>query len=177
MLLVFVFRVCLLLLFLIAALKFGDWKNWQKYYPTILFIMVINLVASYLTYHHTLWNYDRDILVKTHTTVEFINALVLLPAVAFTFLSKFPVSTKFYQYGYIALWVLIFSSLELIDHYVVGGISYENGWTWPSSFIFDIAMFSILRLHHLKPIWAWIASALMTVIIFILFNFTSGEFK
>ncbi len=43
---ILLFRICLFLLFLIAVFKTGDWKSWQKYYPTVLFVIVVNLVAS-----------------------------------------------------------------------------------------------------------------------------------
>jgi hypothetical protein len=30
-------------LFLFAAIKWGDWRKWRNYYPTILFFMVGDL--------------------------------------------------------------------------------------------------------------------------------------
>ena len=175
---ILIFRICLLLLFFIATLLLGDWKNWHKYYSTVLFVMVVNLAASFLTYHHTLWNYNPDILVKSQTTVELINSFFMLPASAFVYLSRYPInSTRFNQAGYIALWVLIYASLEAIDHYVISGISYKHGWSWETSAIFDIAMFSIIRLHYSKPILAWGCCLFLTIAISIVFNLTSGEFK
>lgn len=163
--------------FLFSAWRWGDWKNWEKYYPTVLFMVVVNLAASFLTYHHILWKYNPDILMKTQTTVEMLNAFVQLPAVAFIFLSKFPSGTKARQFAYIVLWVLIFASLEFTAHYIVGSLSYQNGWSWFVSVAFDCAIFSILRLHHLKPVWAWLSVCLLTAIILVVFNFDSAEMK
>lgn len=177
MLLILIFRVSLLLAFLIVALKFGDWKNREKYYPTVLFVIVADLFASFLTYHHILWNYNPDILVKTRTTVELCNSFFMLPITAFIFLSRYPKDTKLYQYGYIVFWVFIYAGLEFIDHYIVGGLSYKNGWSWLSSVVFDCCLFPIVRLHHLNPGWAWVVSLVMTIVILIMFDFSSGEFK
>lgn len=123
------FRVCLLASFLIAVFKLGDWKNWRRYYSTTLFVMVMNLAASFLTYHHALWSYNTGFLVKSGTVVELINSFVILPATVFIFLSKLPVGNRLYQYLYILLWVCLFTGLELADHYIVGGISYKHGWS------------------------------------------------
>lgn len=176
--LIFFFRVLLLSSFLVAAIKLGDWKNWQRYYPTVLFVMVVNLAASFITYHHILWNYNPDIFVQTQTTIELINAFVLLPAVVFIYLSLFPFdSSKVYQAGYIAFWILLFSCIELFAHYIVGSLSYKNDWSWLDSFVFDIAMFSITRLHYSRPVWAWGISLIITAIIYTCFGLSGGEFK
>lgn len=175
---ILIFRSCLVIIFFVAFLKLGDRRNWQRYYPTVLFVMVVNLAVSFITYHHSLWNYNPDILVKTQTTVELINSFFMLPTTTFIYLSRFPTKyTQLYQGCYIALWVFIYAILEFIDHYIVGGIFYTHGWAWSTSAIFDIAMFSIIRLHYSKPILAWGSSFLMTAAIIIAFNFMSGVYK
>jgi len=175
--LILIFRVCLLFAFLIAALKLGEWKNWQRYYPTVLFVIVANQFASYLSYHHSLWYYNPDIFVKTSTTVELFNSFVMLPAATFLYLSRFPTSNKLNQCGYIVLWVCIFGSLEFIDHYIVKGISYNNGWSYFASLTIDFAIFINIYLHYLKPLWGWGANLVVAFLVFILFNFIGGEFK
>ena len=171
------FRVCLVMAFIVAVLKLGDRQNWQKYYPTILFVMAINLAASYLTYHHILWYYNPDILVKTSTTVELINSFVMLPSTAFIYLSRFPAGSRLNQYSYIVFWVCIYSTLEFLDHYIFNGISYKHGWSWSSSVIFDFAIFTIIRLHYLRPAWAWGVSLIVATVILSMFDFLQGEFK
>jgi hypothetical protein len=172
------FRVFVLILgFGYSAWRWGDWKNWEKYYPTVLFMLLVNMGASFITYHHGLWNYSPDALVKSQTVAEVINCFVILPSVAFLFISIYPSNSKLYQCGYIALWVLLFSGLEFTDHYVIGGIYYTNGWSWLASTIFDVAIFSILRLHYLRPFWAWLVTFLLAAIILVVFNFGSAEMK
>lgn len=174
--LILFFRVCLVLGFLLSAWRWGDWKGWEKYYATVLFVMVVNLAVSFITYHHILWNYSPDALVKTQTTVELINSFIMLPLATFLYLSKFPANNELYQYGYMIVWILIFSGLEFIDQ-TLGGISYKHGWSWLTSSIFDCAIFSIVRLHYLRPIYAWIATLVLTIVILALFNFASAEMK
>lgn len=171
------FRVCLLSGFLFAAWKWGDWKNWEKYYPSILFAACVNLFATVLTYHHSLWNYRPDVLVSTQTVIELINCFLILPSTAFIYLSNFPTTNKIHQYTYMLLWVFIYAGLEYIDHYIINGIYYTNGWSWLASAIFDIIMFYIIRIHHLRPLWAWLITLLFTGIILTIFNFWSAEMK
>ncbi|HWR42258.1 CBO0543 family protein [Sporomusa sp.] len=175
--LILLFRICLLGGILFVVWKWGDWKNRGRYYPTVLFIMTVNLAVCLITYHHTLWNYHPDALVKTQTTIELLNSFVMLPSTAFAFLSRFPYSSDaFYQYGYILLWALVFSTLEFIDK-TIGGIYYEKGWSWEISTLFDCAIFLILRLHYVSPFWAWLITFVRTAVILVVFNFSSAEFK
>lgn len=175
---ILIFRFCLVLAFWLAAVKWADWKNWAKYYPTILFVMVVNLAASFLTYHHILWNYNPDSIVKSQTLIEMVNSFFMLPATTFIYLSTmsaFP--TKLCKLACMSFWIVLYACLEFIDHFIIGGISYKNGWSWPASAIFDIAMFSIIWLHYLRPLVAWTLSFAMTAAIILMFNFMSGEFK
>lgn len=171
------FRVVLVLIFLLAAWKFGDWRNWPKYYPSILFVMVINMSASFLSYHHSLWNYSKDILVSTETMVEFFNAYANLPTTVLIYLSHFPQHEIKRQVAYVGFWVALYSGLEFIDHYIVGGIFYTNGWSWSRSVIFDIAMFSIIRLHYLNPGKAWLMAGAVWIFVVVQFGFLTGEMK
>lgn len=174
---IFIFRIFILFIFLFSAWLWGNWKNRAAYYPTVLFIMVVNLSVAFLTYHHELWRFNPDILVKTHTTVELLNAFIVLPSVTFLYLSKFPDNNKLHQLSYLLLWVGIFVGVEFIAHYIVGSLSYYNGWSLKVSAVFDIAMFSLIRLHSLRPIIAWIATLVLAVIILLIFDFISAEFK
>ncbi|WP_371364219.1 hypothetical protein SRRS_50290 [Sporomusa rhizae] len=175
MLTLLIFRLVLLSSFIISAVALGDWKSAGKYYPTVLFIMVVNLTASFLTYHHVLWNFNPDALVKTHTVLEILNSYIALPCTVFVFLSKLP-SNKFYQYAFIGLWVSIFGTIEFIDK-IIGGITYQHSWSWQVSIMFNFAIFSILRIHYSKPVWAWIITFIVGFIILIVFNFSSAEMK
>lgn len=170
------FRIFMFMIFILAAWRFGDWKNRAKYYPTVLFVMVVNLAASFITYHHALWYYNPDALVRTQTALELINSFVMLPSATFIYLSRHPLTDNGRCFGYMLLWVGIFSSFEYMDK-TIGGIAYKNGWSWQISTLFDIAMFSIIRVHYTRPFWAWLACLVITAIILIVFNFESAEMK
>jgi len=90
----FIFRLLLVCAFIIGVYSFGDWKNLQSYYPTMLFVMVVNLTSSLLTYHHILWGFGPDFFVTTSTVVELLNSYIALPATVFIFLSRFPSSGR-----------------------------------------------------------------------------------
>lgn len=170
------FRILFLLSFIIAPFFLGDWKNIGKYYPTMLFVMAVCLSSSLLTYHHALWHFPPDYLVKTNTVVEMLTAYIALPSTVFIFLSNYPTSKGVLQYAYIVMWVFIYSMMELVD-YKIGGISYQNGWSWQISTLFDFALFSFTRIHYLRPLWAWALTFLLAAIILILFNFSLAEMK
>lgn len=171
------FRVVLVVIFMLAAWRLSDWKNWQRYYPTILFVMVVNLSAGYLSYHHGLWNYSKDFLVTTETIVEFVNTYINLPSAVLIYLSLFPPQGVLRQIAYLFLWVAIFGTLEFFDHYVFTGIFYTNGWSWGHSVIFDIAMFSIIRVHFINPWKGWVLSLLVAAFIISQFGFLAAEMK
>jgi len=172
----FIFRFLLVCAFIIGVYRFGDWKNLQSYYPTMLFVMVVNLSSCLLTYHHVLWGFGPDFFVTTSTVVELLNSYIALPATVFIFLSRFPSSGRLLQYAYFALWIFIFSTIELID-YTLGGISYQNGWSWRISTLFDFAIFSIVKIHHSKPFLAWSITFFLAAIILFLFDFHTAEMK
>jgi hypothetical protein len=66
--------------------------------------------------------------------------------------------------------VALQSTVEAINHYIAGGISYSNGWNFGFSILFDIFFFVILRLHYLHPLAAWAiaVTAFITRVIFVL---------
>ena len=70
-----------------------------------------------------------------------------------------------------------FRECEFVDYYIIGGLSYYNGWSWPNSILFDCAMFLIIRLHYLNPIKAWLVTFLLAIFVVGVFNFGSAEMK
>lgn len=174
--LVLLFRVCLLSGFLLSAWKWGDWKNWQKYYSTILFVMVANLSAGYISYHHPLWIYNDDAIFTTEASIEYLNTYLALPAVTLIYLSNFPVAGTAHKCAYVLMWVVVFSTIEYIDTQIAG-LSYSNGWALKYSIVFDYFMFLIIRTHYVRPLWGWLLAVMMAVFILATFNYFSAEMK
>lgn len=44
---------------LLAGIKWGNWRRWRDYYPTILFFIIGDLLYSCLLYNHQLWAYQE----------------------------------------------------------------------------------------------------------------------
>lgn len=67
--------------------KWGDWKHWKKYYPTILFWALGNFIYLYLTSHKPLWEFTTIIPTPL---AEILMSLVIFPCVCLLFLPYFP---------------------------------------------------------------------------------------
>ncbi|WP_071394978.1 CBO0543 family protein [Bacillus tuaregi] len=148
--------------------KWGDWKNWEKYYPTLLFFLIGDFIYLYLlSDHYPMWRYNpsegdaKHGLTNTHISLSVM--LIKYPATIFIYLSKFPERNIIKQILFIMFWVLLYSINELIDlsfHL----IKYYNGWSFKWSVIFNAVMFVCIYIHYRKPLIAW-----PIAIIFILF--------
>jgi hypothetical protein len=172
-----IFRGSFLIGLTLAVWKWGDWKNWRDYYHSLLFVMVVNLSARLLCYLHPLWIFNPDALVTTLTVAELINTYTVLPATVFVYLSKFPKDGAMRKCVHILMWVGIYGGLEYIDTKQIGSISYANGWSVYHSVVFDVFMFIILRIHHVRPIWGWFFTLIVASFIVMKFGFLSAEMK
>ncbi|MFX4262238.1 CBO0543 family protein [Pelotomaculum propionicicum] len=152
--------------FLAAAWKWGDWRNWRRYYPTVLFFIAIDFAYGYITKNQPLWQFESLVITSTFSFI-FV-ALVGQPPAIFLFLSLYP-NKLHKQIGYILIWVAIFSIIEIIA-FKIGSISYQNGWNIWFSILFNCIMFTIIRLHYKEPLQAWIITIVLAVIIMFLFN-------
>lgn len=156
------------LVWLGAAWKWGDWRNWRKYYPTILFFVLGDfLYLLLLSDSFPMWRYnppdiDEDIGV-TNKIVSLSIIVIKYPATVLIYLSKFPRDKIQKQILYILCWVLIYLINEAVDlkfHL----IQYFNGWSLGWSVLFTTVMFILLRVHLKNPL-----IALGFSIVFILF--------
>ncbi|WP_186579439.1 CBO0543 family protein [Aquibacillus kalidii] len=166
----------------IAALwKWGDWKNWRKYYSTFLFFVIGDLLYLYLLSDiYPMWRYsppevDESIGI-THTHVAFSVMLVKYPSTILIYLSNFPVKNKQKQLLYMLSWVVLYAVNEIID-LKFDLIQYHNGWNLWWSILFNLVMFSILYVHFRKPVLAWIFAGFYIVILWNVFNVPSNVFR
>ncbi|WP_373370790.1 CBO0543 family protein [Lederbergia panacisoli] len=74
---------------MIAAFIWGDWRNWKKYYPTILFMICSDFFSAILMYEHPLWMYKKSLLLPNHTLTNFFIAFLMYPAVVLIFLANY----------------------------------------------------------------------------------------
>ncbi len=169
-------RVAMVSGFVLAAWRWGDWRHWQVYYPTVLFVTTVNFFASYVSYLHPLWIFGPDALVRSETAIELISTFVVMPASVFTYLSNFPAAGRVRQGAYFAMWVGVFAARETVDTRR-GGISSASGGSLAHALAFESAMFAIILLHHRRPLYGWLATVAMAVYILTAFGFWGAEMK
>jgi hypothetical protein len=145
--------------FLLAAFKWGDWKNWRDYYPTFLFFLVGDLLYQFLLFNKSMWlfqpSFDRGYL-PNHTTIALVKMMIRYWATVIIFLGHFPAG-KGKRIYWISLWVFIYIAVEFFA-LKTGLMTHHNGWNLYWSLYFDIVIFIVLYVHYKHPLLAWILS-------------------
>lgn len=144
------------------AIIWGDWKNINKYYPTLLYMAAGNLLYLFLYGDDTLWNEIPDVGLNNKQTI-LLYSFTALPCGALLFLSTYP-NSGMKKIVHTLAWIAIFSGVEYILH-LFGKLEYNGGWNAWLSTVFNCLMFPMLRLHYKKPI---IALCLSIPIVFVL---------
>jgi hypothetical protein len=144
-------------LFLLAAILWGDWKRWKKYYPTILFFIVGDFLKNFLLYNHLMWSYQETIfgeqLLRNHTIIALMIAFIVYPSTILIYLGRFP--QKWWKQAlWIVLWVSMYVAVEYVNLVYLDLINHHHGWTMWWSLAFNFVMFSIFRIHYKKPLLA-----------------------
>jgi len=159
-------RILLHVLFLSAAWKWGDWRNWRQYYPTMLYMIVGDLMYNFLTYNYTMWKFNPTSFDKgiysSHTLITLGIDFINFPAVVLLYITHFPAKGLHKQILYILVWAMMNSLIELAAHFF-SGISYEHGWNYGWSALFNVIMYILLRTHYKQPLLALGLSAILIV--------------
>lgn len=144
----------LLLAIIIGFLVFfkADLHNWKEYQPTILYLVCCNLLYNILCQNKFLWKYHADFL-STQRATELIYSFWILPLVALLYLSNFPpkkagMSKKAW---YVLKWIMASLFVELIYLKMVRIELMNEYKLWMEPF-FYLVMYSMLRLHHKRPL-------------------------
>jgi len=146
--------------------KFADWKNWEKYYPTILFFILSNVVCVLLIYKNPLWLYKSQIL--NCTFCDLFVCITVYPSTVMIFIHNFP--KKIIKIiSHISFYVAIYTIAEFIG-FRLGYFTYHNGWDIWHSLIFNYVMFLVLILHYKKPVYAWIIALISPHVLFYIMN-------
>ncbi|RFB17999.1 hypothetical protein DZB84_03540 [Bacillus sp. HNG] len=145
-------------LFLLAAVKWGDWRRWREYYPTILFFLIGDLLKNVFYHDYWIWTYQETIFAKdilsNHTFITLLIMFVAYPATTLIYLGHFP-EKRWNKVLWIGLWVSIYVIVEYINLKYLHLIKHHHGWTIHWSFLFNLVMFPMLRLHQKQPLIAW----------------------
>jgi hypothetical protein len=151
---------------LFIGYRFGDWRNWNKYYPTILFFILGDFIYNVLFHNKMLWLYACPEL--NHTLIDMTVAFTVFPATVLVFIPYFP-KGRLKQAVYILSWTLLGSSAEYTSH-ILGCFKYDNGWNQYWSILFYMAMFPLLYLHYKKPLLAWFCAIVELMIYLVIFR-------
>lgn len=162
------YLLLVVVVYILFARYFVDWKRWREFYPTIQFYILCNLTYNFLFYQHTLWRYKAvTVSWLNHTLIELTFTFFIVPVVLFMYLQHFPQQTK-NKLIYLCVWIGYFSAIEWLFE-KKGLFVYENGWNGWWSLVFNIISFTILRLHFRRPLLA--LSLSLPIIIILLFFF------
>lgn len=144
-------------LFLIAGAIWGDWRNWKKYHSTILFLWFGDLLYNVLCHDYIMWKYNESIfgqqLLSNHTVISLLIMFVAYPASVLIYLGKFPTEKKKILI-WVLSWVTLFSGIEYINLRYLDLVTHHHGWNIGWSILFNLILFTILRLHFKYPITA-----------------------
>jgi len=104
------------LFFLLALVFWGDWKNWQKYYPTILFLIIGDLLYNLMFYSYPMWSfhYGPNPLEYPEIFIVFAMLLITYPATVLIYLGRFPLS-RMKGSLWVFAWVVLFTAIEIFD--------------------------------------------------------------
>jgi hypothetical protein len=166
------FRIILNILFILACWRWGDWKRWREFYPTILYFIIGDLAYNFIFYKNSFWEYRG---LYNHTFSDFLDAFVEFPCTVILYLTYYP--KKYWKQAcYILLWVCIYTLIELVS-WKTSNFLYFNGWNIFWTIAFNCTMFTLLKLHYKRPIIVWPISAVFVVLTMIIFKVPFNSLK
>lgn len=162
-------HIILAVLFIVCAYRWGDWKNWHQYYPTMLFFGFGDLAYNCLFHNKMLWQYQSPIFpIIPHVLWSMLWIFTIFASTLLIYLPKFPPKAS-QRIFYVLLWVTLYTLVEGIlsssNHF-----KYMHGWSLLHSFIFNTYIFPVLYIHFKKPLYAWIMVFLAAIFTLILFE-------
>jgi hypothetical protein len=148
---------------ILCAWKWGDWRNWFKYLPTIQYLIMGDMLQNLFTQNYSLWSFPHPPnLLPNHLINNLFIMLTIYPSSMLIFLYHFPKNKLLKQILYMLIWIILWLVYELIM--VLRGLCvYSHGWTYGWSVVFVIIMVPMLVLHYKRPFWAYILSVPITV--------------
>lgn len=158
---------------ILVTWKWGDWRNWEKYYPTILYFIIGDLTYNFLVYNKPLWSYESTMF--NHTLIDILITFTVFPCVVLLFIPHMPKGLG-KQTLYIMTWTALALIIEVLLH-AGGWFSYHNGWNLGWSVVHDVIMFMLIWLHYIRPLWVWPMSIIIAFAILAIFNIPFSSMK
>ena len=72
---------------IIVAWRFSDWRNWKKYYSTMLFTIALSVTITLLTYNKSLWYFHGTLFLSNHVLTDLWIVYVYYPPLILIYLS------------------------------------------------------------------------------------------
>jgi hypothetical protein len=165
------------ILLIISWFVVKDWRSWSQYYPTILFTISVDLTCSVLTYEHPLWLFHKALFIPNHTLNDLWINFTGFPLLILMYLSRYPYKSRWLmQIAYISLWAVLMSSVEGVS-FILKFITYHNGWSYWLSVLFWFTMLPVLRLHHSRPLLAWLVFVPCAIFVVLYFHIPITQLK
>jgi hypothetical protein len=165
------FHIIISIISIFGARKWGDWRNWKLYYPTILYMIIGDLTYISLSSNQPLWEYDSPII--SNDFAELLIAFVVFPCTCLIFFKLYSeVNSSKRLMVYILFFLFcafVYTSIEGLS-FCLGFISYHNGWNLYWSLVFNCIMFPLLLLHYKKPLLVWLPSIILALLVMHRFN-------
>jgi hypothetical protein len=167
-------------LFILAGIKWGDWKRWREYYSTILFIICVDLFKNFILYNYWMWTYQEvffgENILRNHTFINLLIMVIAYPSTILIFLGRYP-QGRWKQFFWISLWIFIYWIVEYINLKYLDLINHHNGWNMWWSLLFLMVMFPMLRIHYKNPLVAWGLSVVFILFLWNIFDIPIEKLK
>jgi hypothetical protein len=147
---------------ILAAFRWGDWRNWGKYHATILYFILGDALYYYVANNHRLWSIEPTWPLKSEL-VSLTGEFIVFACTVLIFIGRYP-KGQYVSTWWTAFWVIIYTVNEWILS-ITGTFTYHHGWTLFDSFMFNILLFILLRLHDKRPLFTLLLSVPVSIIL------------
>ncbi|WP_426447991.1 CBO0543 family protein [Paenibacillus sp. S-38] len=164
-----IFFVLVALIALTAVRLTRSYRRWERYLPTVLFMIFCSMLYYFLVRGRLLWEYTPATWV-THWGAELLLSFVVFPCTVLLLLDLLPRSGgKLRLARYLLNWSFVYLLTEQVAlqmHFM----RYHRGWSFGWSVFFVCTMFLILYLHHRCPLAAYLATVGLIVLYMVWFR-------
>lgn len=144
----------------IAVFFKADWRNWRVFHPTLFYISYCNLLYDIICKKHYLWKYHPDFLLN-HIITDIVYSIWILPCTVLLYISNYPNQESFKKkLIYILKWIILSLAVELV-FLKMGRLLLLNGYKFWMEPFFYFLMYTMVRLHHSRPIMTYGFSAII----------------
>ncbi|MGD7021338.1 CBO0543 family protein [Rossellomorea vietnamensis] len=172
--------IVILLLYILAGIKFGEWSEFEKYYPTLLYLIIGDLLAQFLLFNHSLWMFHpMDAVGRffnlNHTYIALLKMAIQYTVTIAIFIGRLP-EGLYSQFLRVLLWTAIYGANEFVTNHF-GGLTYHRGWNYGWDIAFNLMMFIMLIIHYKRPLTAWVLTVPIIMTLWMIFDIPLSVLK